>query len=140
MLEMINGLLDLSKIEAGKVEVRPEVFEVGSIDVSASVEGGELALLVVDTGIGIPLDALESIFDEFEQAPNSVGALGTGLGLPITRGIARLLGGSIGVSSTVGVGSTFTVRIPAVYKPNTVEMEATEMVSYPERTETNQGR
>ncbi len=81
--------------------------------------GGEAALVltVSDTGTGIPADALESIFEEFQQVKGSDPQhKGTGLGLPITKGFAELLGGSIGVQSEVGKGSTFTVRAPVVYK------------------------
>ena len=87
----------------------------------ASVDGaGREAVLVIavsDTGAGIPPDALESIFEEFQQVKGSDPQhKGTGLGLPITKGFAELLGGSISVQSELGKGSTFTVRVPAVYE------------------------
>ncbi len=73
-------------------------------------------IAVSDTGTGIPADALDSIFEEFQQVKGSDPQhKGTGLGLPITKGFAELLGGSIGVESEVGKGSTFTVRVPLVY-------------------------
>ena len=68
---------------------------------------------VIDTGVGIPADKFEAIFDPFVQADNSVTRQfgGTGLGLTISRRIAQALGGGIGVASEVGKGSTFTVTI-----------------------------
>ncbi len=75
-----------------------------------------LLIAVSDTGSGIPADALDTIFEEFQQVKGSDPQhKGTGLGLPITKGFAELLGGSIGVQSMEGKGSTFTVRMPVVY-------------------------
>jgi len=75
--------------------------------------GPKLVIQVADTGIGIPAENLESIFDPFAQADTSVTRQfgGTGLGLTISRRIAQALGGSISVRSEVGKGSTFTVSI-----------------------------
>jgi PAS domain S-box-containing protein len=72
-----------------------------------------LLIQVSDTGVGIPTDKFEAIFDPFVQADNSVTRRfgGTGLGLTICRRIAQALGGSISVSSEVGKGSTFAVTI-----------------------------
>ena len=76
-----------------------------------------MLIAVSDTGTGIPEDALRSIFEEFQQvAGTDKERKGTGLGLPITKGFAELLGGSISVRSKVGEGSTFTVRLPVVYE------------------------
>jgi len=72
---------------------------------------------VSDTGAGVPQDALDTIFEEFRQVEGSdTERKGTGLGLPICKGFAELLGGSISVQSEVGRGSTFTVRIPAEWR------------------------
>ncbi|HEX6557951.1 MAG TPA: HAMP domain-containing sensor histidine kinase, partial [Longimicrobiales bacterium] len=69
---------------------------------------------VKDTGIGIPEDQLEHIFDEFRQVDGSSTRLygGTGLGLALSLGLAQLLGGEIHVDSVPGQGSTFVLRLP----------------------------
>ncbi len=80
-----------------------------------SSEGYQLVLEVRDTGVGIPEEKLEAIFDPFVQADNSITRRygGTGLGLAIGRKIATALGGDLRATSTVGRGSTFVVRIAA---------------------------
>lgn len=176
LLSLINDILDLSKIEADRLEVErvacsphqlinevvsvlrvramekglsleyrwlsvvPERIEtdparlrqllvnlvgnaikftqVGSVKILAELQADaatpRLAIQVVDSGIGISADKLESIFDPFVQADSSVTRQfgGTGLGLTISRRIAEALGGGIRVTSEVGTGSTFTVSIP----------------------------
>ena len=71
---------------------------------------------VTDTGIGIAVNRLHAVFDAFQQEDETTSRHygGTGLGLTITRSLAHTLGWEIEVSSTVGVGSTFTILIPAL--------------------------
>jgi signal transduction histidine kinase len=171
LLTLINDILDLSKIEAGRMEIHPVRFdleplvdvclrtveplvksgqvrltkdiepnlpslytdqdrlqqilmnllsnaakftEAGTIAVAAQCRDGRVAVAVADTGIGIPEDALERIFEEFRQVDTGTTRQygGTGLGLSISRRLAQLLGGDIIVQSILGVGSTFTVTLP----------------------------
>jgi signal transduction histidine kinase len=72
---------------------------------------GGVRVEVVDEGVGIPRDRHERIFEEFVQLPSTAGG-GTGLGLPISRRLARLLGGTLTVRSAPGEGSTFTLELP----------------------------
>jgi signal transduction histidine kinase len=207
LLDLVNGILDLSKVEAGKVEIKPARFEVSRLIASCCAtlsqqvrpgvslvqevadevgevftdegkvrqivtnllsngikftEQGEvrvavkrpptgdrrpmttdgrdtagsfprssvvgrpsgfppsgdlLEIAVMDTGVGIPAEALGYIFEEFHQVEGtSQKEKGTGLGLAITKRFVELLGGTIGVESEVGKGSTFTVRIPLAYR------------------------
>jgi signal transduction histidine kinase/CheY-like chemotaxis protein/HPt (histidine-containing phosphotransfer) domain-containing protein len=91
--------------EEGSVTVLAKLVEVDATP--------KLQFAVRDTGIGIPREKLESVFDPFIQADNSVTRKygGTGLGLPISRRIANSLGGEITVTSEVGRGSVFTATI-----------------------------
>lgn len=86
----------------------------GSITVSARHENKTVVIDVVDTGIGIPEDQVEKIFESFEQVDGTDNRKygGTGLGLAITKRLVELHGGSISASSTLGAGSRFRVRLP----------------------------
>jgi PAS domain S-box-containing protein len=91
--------------------------EEGSVTVATRGQAGDIVIEVTDTGIGIPADAIEHIFEEFSQVDDSSTRQfgGTGLGLAITCHLVSLLGGQVSVKSEVGAGSTFTVSIPAHY-------------------------
>jgi two-component system sensor histidine kinase BarA len=183
LLEMINDILDLAKVEAGKMQVRVSEFDLlailhsqcdlvrklaedknidvridsgyeslpsqqdqakiqqiltnllsnaikftpegGLITVSCELKGDDVLISVADTGVGIAIEDHEIIFEKFRQAKQVTGSdgltrehSGTGLGLSIVRELCRLLGGDIGLSSQVGFGSTFRVKIPRNYSKN----------------------
>jgi len=86
----------------------------GSVDLDWRVEEHSLVIRVRDTGPGIPPEKMEQIFEPFVQlrSPGSLPTGGTGLGLPISRDLARAMGGDISAASKEGAGSTFTVTLP----------------------------
>ena len=114
---------------AGEVYVDPELWERivlnlvsnafkysqdGSISVSVRQLDGQVEVSFTDTGVGIAEDQLDKIFDRFHRIEHSGGRSleGTGIGLAMVRELVRLHQGSIAVTSSRGVGSTFTVTIP----------------------------
>lgn len=180
LLDLVNDLLDLAKVEAGKVTIRPGTFSVnelfaalrgmlrpllvqnssvklvfddleddiqvfsdeakvsqilrnfisnalkfterGEVRVSVSQEpDNSLQFSVTDTGIGIAQEDQERIFQEWTQLEGRLqkAAKGSGLGLPLSRKLAQLLGGNVYVKSRVGLGSTFTAVIPMTFKGET---------------------
>ncbi len=88
----------------------------GPIAVALSCDGGWVSLTVQDQGIGIPPDKQELIFERFGQVDSSLSrsAEGTGIGLALVRQFAQALGGSVSVVSSLGRGSAFTLRLPAL--------------------------
>ncbi|WP_250535620.1 response regulator [Caballeronia sp. AZ10_KS36] len=181
LLSLINDILDLSKVEAGQMDVQfaptaveslmqalrqsftpvaeskglsfitdigenvPQYFvtdsqrllqvlrnllsnafkftERGSVTVAVLRAGDDAVRFEVrDTGIGIPRDKQDLIFQAFQQADGTTSRKygGSGLGLSISREFSRLLGGSVGVSSEVGRGSVFSVTLPITAREGTV--------------------
>ncbi len=86
----------------------------GTVQVLATSEGTDVVLTVTDTGIGIPAEEQGKIFSRFYRGSNATRDVipGTGLGLAITEAIVRHHGGSIGIESEVGKGTTVAVRLP----------------------------
>ena len=91
----------------------------GEVRVSVqALEGGMVRFAVSDTGIGISADNMQAVFHDFSQIKSTLQARlrGTGLGLSLSKRLAELLGGSVGLESTVGKGSVFFVTIPAQFQ------------------------
>jgi signal transduction histidine kinase/DNA-binding response OmpR family regulator len=187
LTDLVNDLLDLAKVEAGKVTIRPSAFdaitvfsalrgmlrpllspnsavklvfddpeedirlysdeakvsqilrnfisnalkftESGEVRVSATRgHDGTVSFTVADTGIGIADEDQDRIFQEWSQVDGRLqkAAKGSGLGLPLSRKLAQLLGGDVYLKSEVGLGSTFTAVIPVAFHGET------QIVSVPE--------
>ena len=175
--DMVDDLLDLAKIEAGRITISPAWFDMfdlfsalrgmfrpivtasaedlifdepaglprlytddkklaqilrnfisnslkftlaGEVRVSAKLESpSQVRFAVTDTGIGIPAELHGTLFEDFAQidSPVQKRLRGTGLGLSLCKRFAELLGGTVGVESSPGVGSTFFVIIPLAIAP-----------------------
>lgn len=108
----------------------------GSVEATASrtsVNGESfLRIDVRDTGIGIDPKHFDMIFERFKQADSSVSRKygGTGLGLPISQRLARLMGGNITVESTIGKGSTFTLIIPVEQEEEIAELQTDQNLNH----------
>lgn len=106
--QVLNNLIGnaVKFTENGSIEVTVDCVE--SLD--------EFLIRVADTGIGIPKEMQQAVFEPFRQADDSTTRRfgGTGLGLPITRGLVKRMGGSISLTSREGVGTTMTVQLPLV--------------------------
>ena len=89
---------------------------IGTVAVRARVTNDRLTIEVADTGIGISEARIDSIFQQFTQADDTIARVygGSGLGLTISDQLARLMGGAIAVQSTEGAGTTFTLTLPLV--------------------------
>ncbi len=116
VFNLLSNALKFTK--AGHVTLR---IDVGDDD--------RLRVAVTDSGIGIPADKIEEIFESFRQADAGTTRQfgGTGLGLSICRNLARAMGGDVSVSSTVGQGATFTLVLPLVRaEPTAIEAVETD--------------
>jgi signal transduction histidine kinase len=104
----------LTRIALNLLSNAVKFTQAGSVTLALGREGDHLTLTVRDTGIGIPPEAQQIIFEEFRQADESTTRNygGSGLGLAIARRMTALIGGSLQLESKVGAGSTFTVRLP----------------------------
>ncbi|WP_135556764.1 response regulator [Paenibacillus cymbidii] len=124
LLQIVRNLLSnaFKFTEQGSVQLRIGLAKTDEYD-GAARDSGEpvsarqrtmLAISVADTGIGIPEDKQQLIFEAFQQLDGTISRKygGTGLGLSICRELARLLGGSLSVTSVQGRGSTFTLYVP----------------------------
>ncbi len=124
--EQLPALFDHDKMERILFNLLFNAFkftpEGGAVIVTAHVTGNTLELQIKDTGIGIPEERQEKIFERYFQLdnPGSFVNQGSGIGLAITREFVRLCNGSITVESKVDEGTIFTLRFPIVY-PQTEE-------------------
>lgn len=134
----------LGKIEADPTKLRQIIFNLlsnaakftqnGTITLKArslTSHGQDLvAVEVSDTGIGISPEHLDNLFSNFGQADAKISAVygGTGLGLSLSRNMARLMGGDIKVTSSLGEGSTFAVYLPRVFKGQSAPLDVARLV------------
>jgi signal transduction histidine kinase/DNA-binding response OmpR family regulator/ligand-binding sensor domain-containing protein len=117
MYNLLSNALKFTKKNgqvAVEVGIEKNISGDGRAPASADFESGELKLMVRDTGIGIPAESLPNIFDRFYQvnATETRENEGTGIGLALTQELIQLPGGMISVESEVGIGTTFTIKLP----------------------------
>ncbi|MEV7965150.1 ATP-binding protein [Sphaerisporangium sp. NPDC088356] len=107
----------LSRILRNLLSNALKFTESGTVDMTAyNDDDGDVVFVVADTGIGIPQEHQERVFEEFFQVPGAAQARarGTGLGLPYARRLAEVLGGTLSLASVPGEGTTVTVRLPQI--------------------------
>jgi len=114
--EPCYALFDRDKLETILINLINNAIKFtpshGKVNVGAKVINSSLLLNVSDTGIGIPADQHEKIFERFHQVSESHKEVGTGIGLALVKELVSLLGGTIAVKSEVGKGSEFIVTLP----------------------------
>jgi signal transduction histidine kinase len=118
MPSLVTDESKLSQILRNFVANALKFTREGEVRVSATTGPGDVVIFSVsDTGIGVAPHHVDYIFEEFTQidGPLQRASKGTGLGLPLARRLASLLGGEVSVQSTLGRGSTFTAKIPRVF-------------------------
>ncbi|WP_458121288.1 response regulator [Paenibacillus sp. Z6-24] len=112
--------------DKGYIEMNLDEADPAELPAYLNREQSFIAIKVIDSGIGIPQDKLDLIFEAFQQVDGTTSRKygGTGLGLSISRELSRLLGGGITVSSEEGKGSTFTMYLPKLVPSSSEQTEA----------------
>lgn len=110
--------------------------ESGTIELNAHYHDGVLLLEVKDSGIGMSQETLSRIFRPFERLTSATNVDGVGLGLPITKGVVKLLGGKIDVTSDIGYGTTFRITLPLNITDEPLESE-NRILPHPEHLPKN---
>lgn len=119
-IRIVSDPLRIRQIVLNLIGNATKFTDHGGVTVRVTTEGEDdcrqMRIAVTDTGIGIPADRVDTIFQQFAQADPSIARRfgGSGLGLSISSELARLMGGWIDVHSVAGQGSTFTVYLPLV--------------------------